>query len=239
GSIGESLQQVPNTLFSEPDITYQVKGFGDFSMIPADHFKPSNLSPLLLQLPKKVVPFAQWLIGQKNWIIKTLSECYLRIGKAQASFLLDLIPQNLTLLPITRLRDEFASPYHLSTYCRLLQNRSVKIMALTCTRWFPLAFLLPTKEEIAKYHWVPIFNGAMKDELESKTAISDEDLSTMIRGVTRRTIAKHRQSANIPPHWVRQEAYNKGKDTPYRIPFEIELFLQEDLSIDVPPTSRD
>src|SRR5262245_30539464 len=75
GSIGESLQQVPNILFSEPDITYHVKGFGDFSMIPADHFKPSNLSPLLLQLPKKVVPFAQWLIGQKHWIIKTVSEC--------------------------------------------------------------------------------------------------------------------------------------------------------------------
>ena len=29
-------------------------GFGNFSMIPAAHFKPSNPNLLLLQLPKKV-----------------------------------------------------------------------------------------------------------------------------------------------------------------------------------------
>jgi hypothetical protein len=70
----------------------------------------------------------------------------------------------------------------------------------------------------------------MRDELKSRTAVSDADLSTLIRGVARRTIAKYRDRAKIPDRLGRQEAYNKGRDTPYRIPLEIDLFLQEDWS---------
>src|SRR5262249_55608222 len=60
GIIGESLQQVrnPNSLVFEPDITYHVRGFGNFSIIPAAHFRPSSPNLLLLQLPKKVIGFA-------------------------------------------------------------------------------------------------------------------------------------------------------------------------------------
>lgn len=114
GIIGKSLQQVrnPNSLVFEPDITYHVWGFGNFSMIPAEHFKPSNPSLLLLQLPKRVTGFARWLIGQKNWIIKTLSDCYLQIGKTQAAFLLDLHPHHLTELPISKIGDKLELPYH-------------------------------------------------------------------------------------------------------------------------------
>lgn len=70
----------------------------------------------------------------------------------------------------------------------------------------------------------------MRDELKSRSAVSDDDLSTLVRGVARRTIAKYRDTAKIPPQLGRQETYNKGRDTPYRIPLEIELFLQEDWS---------
>src|SRR5262245_4996600 len=136
GIIGESLQQVrnPNSLLFEPDITYQVWGFGNFSMIPAAHFKPATPNLLLLQLPKKIIGFARWLIGQKNWIIKTLSDCYFRIGKTQAAFLLDLQPHHLTELPVSKIKDKLDLPYNASTYFRLLKNRSVKVTLPHVTR---------------------------------------------------------------------------------------------------------
>jgi|SRR5262245_20984615 len=128
------------------------------------------------------------------------------------------------------MKDKLDLPYNASTYFRLVKNRSVKVTLPHVTRLFPILFLLPTREEIHTYYWIPTFNMVMRNELKSRTAASDEDLSILVRGVARRTIAKYRDLANIPDHWGRQEAYNKGRDTSYRIPLEIELFLREDWS---------
>ena len=80
--VGESLKPgKAEPFFAYPDITYKVRGYGDFSIVPADHFKPSAAELKLLQLQKKVVPFARWLVNQKNWVVKTLEACYFAIGK--------------------------------------------------------------------------------------------------------------------------------------------------------------
>jgi hypothetical protein len=70
----------------------------------------------------------------------------------------------------------------------------------------------------------------MRDELASKRAISDDDISVLIKGVARRTIAKLREAKKIPARHVRQKSYDSGRDAPYAITLSIELFLQKDLS---------
>jgi hypothetical protein len=213
-----------------PDVTFEVTGFGVFSITPAEHFKPSSPELLLLQVPKSVAGFAQWLISQKNWILKTLGDCYFRIGKAQAAFLLSLHPDHLRELSISSVANALGLPHHSSTYFRLLKNRSVRVSAPHVARTIPINFLLPNKEQIAMYYWVPTFDRVMRDELAARTALSDEDLSVLIKHVARRTVAKYRELANIPSRPGRQEAYNKGRGKPYRISLEIERFLQEDWS---------
>ena len=112
GAVGESLKQVDRrSTIAEPDITYQVRGYSDFSIIPAEHFQPTDPQLLTIQLPKKLIPFARWLMGQKNWIVTTLGDCYVRIGKAQASYLLRLDPGQLVELPVSKIKDKLNLPY--------------------------------------------------------------------------------------------------------------------------------
>jgi DNA-directed RNA polymerase specialized sigma54-like protein len=205
----------------------------------AEHFQPSPPSVSLLQLPRTVMSFGQWLIGQKNWMVRTLGDLYYQIAKAQSAFLLELHFQSLTELPITLLKERFSLPYHESTYSRLLQNRCVKIISPGATRVLPIRFLLPKREEIAMYNWFPRFNRAMENELVSKTAVSDNDLATVIKSVSRRTVTKQRQLANIPTRLERQEEYESGRRSAYRLSTEIELFLEKDwLSNDAQPSNE-
>ncbi len=40
GAVGESLKQVKRqSIMAEPDITYQIRSYGDFSILPAEHFQ--------------------------------------------------------------------------------------------------------------------------------------------------------------------------------------------------------
>jgi hypothetical protein len=70
----------------------------------------------------------------------------------------------------------------------------------------------------------------MKDELASRRAVSDDDISVLIKGVARRTIAKQRVAANIPAQLERQKSYEEGCDIPYVVVLPIDLFLEKDLS---------
>jgi hypothetical protein len=231
GIVGESFKHSgPNTVISEPDITYDVRGFGNFTIVAADHFQATAPQLQLIQLPTRLIPFARWLMGQKNWIVQTLYSCYFEIGKYQAGFLLTMDPRNLLELPFTHLPSKLNLPYHMSTYYRLLQTRSVRIVTESRTRVFPIACLLPSASDISKYHWIRTFNEIMKDELASKTAVSDDDISVLIKGVARRTIAKHREAANIPARFERQKSYDEGRDTPYAIVLPIDPFLEKDFS---------
>jgi hypothetical protein len=228
GIMGDTIEQFePSTGLPAPDITYDVRGFGSFSMLPADHFQPAAPALELIQLPTRLIPFARWLMGQKNWIVQTLHDCYFAIGKHQAAFLVRPDPRNLLELPLTHIPHRLNLPYHVSTYFRLLNHRSIKIATDGKQIVLPISCLLPTKTEVSKYYWIPKFNQIMKDELASKTAVSDDDISVLIRGVARRTIAKHREAANIPALPQRQKSYDDGRNTPYIISLPIELFLQE------------
>jgi hypothetical protein len=239
GPLGSTLEQVGSKhILMSPDVTYDVRGFGEFSLIPANHFKPSDPQLLLLQVPKTVAGFGNWLIGQKNWIIKALGECYFRIGKAQAGFLLELDARKLIEMPITRLKNKLGLPYEASTYWRLLHSRSVKIRSSNRSRTLPVRLLLPTRDEILQYDWIPQFNRVMRDELAAKTAVSDADLSVLVRGVARRTIQKYREAAGIPARWGRQAAYCEGRELPYRIHIEIEAFLREDFGSEPHPNPK-
>ncbi len=216
GAVGESLRQADQrSSLAAPDITYQVRGYGDFSIIPAEHFQPTGPQLLTLQLPKTLIPFARWLLGQKDWIVRTLGDCYVAIGKAQAAYLLRLDPRQLVELPVSKITDKLGLRYNTTTYWRLFQNRSVRIVSPEGTRLLPLSFLLPTRDDIQKYHWIPKFDSLLKEECVSKRAFSDDEMARRLGLVARRTIAKYRQLANIPSHVDRQKAYNAGREQPF------------------------
>ena len=216
GAVGEGLRQVDQrATLTAPDITYQVRSYGDFSIIPAEHFQPTGPQLLTLQLPKTLIPFARWLLGQKNWIVGTLGDCYVAIGKAQAAYLLRLDPRQLVELPVSKITDKLGLRYNTTTYWRLFQNRSVRIVSPEGTRLLPLSFLLPTRDDIQKYHWIPKFDSLLKEECVSKRAFSDDEMAQRLGLVARRTIAKYRELANIPTHGVRQKAYNAGREQPF------------------------
>lgn len=201
GVVGESLRQADRkSIIAEPDITYHVRGYGDFSIVPAMHFQPTGPELLTIQLPKTLIPFARWLMGQKNWIIKTLTDCYFAIGKTQAAFLISLDPSALVELPISKIRDKLRLRYDTSTYWRLLHNRSVNIVSPAGDRFVPVSYLLPTNDDILKYQWIPRFNALMQEEYLSRTACSDHELARRLGMVARRTIAKYRDRGNIPGH---------------------------------------
>ena len=213
GAVGESLRQADErSSLAAPDITYQVRGYGDFSIIPAEHFRPTGPQLLTLQLPKTLIPFARWLLGQKNWIVRTLGDCYVAIGKAQAAYLLRLDPRQLVELPVSKITDKLGLRYNTTTYWRLFQNRSVRIVSPEGTRLLPLSYLLPTRDDIRKYHWIPKFDSLLEEECVSKRAFSDDEMARRLGLVARRTIAKYRQLANIPSHVDRQKAYNAGRE---------------------------
>ncbi len=154
-------------------------------------------------------------MGQKNWIVRTLGDCYVAIGKAQAAYLLRLDPRQLVELPVSKIKDELELPYDTTTYWRLFQNRSVRIVSPEGTRILPLSYLLPARDEIRKYHWIPKFESLLEQECVSKRSLSDDELARRLGLVARRTIAKYRQLANIPTHLDRQRAYNAGRDKPF------------------------
>ncbi len=112
-------------------------------------------------------------MGQKNWIVKTLGECYFAIGKAQAAFLFTLDPGQLVELPLSHIREKLNLPYDTSTYWRLFQNRSVKIDSPEGNGIFPISYLLPTRDDIRRYQWIPQFNSLLEEECVSKNSYSD------------------------------------------------------------------
>jgi hypothetical protein len=218
GAVGDSLTQAKRISgIAEPDITYQVRGYGDFSMIPAKHFQATAPQLLTIQLPKKLIPFARWLMGQKNWIVSTLSNCYSAIGHAQAAFLFTLDPRQLVELPLNKIKAKLDLPYDTSTYWRLFQTRSVRIDSPQGNRIFPISYLLPTIDDIRKFEWIPLVNSVLIEECALKKAYSDDELAQRVRLVARRTIAKHRVLANIPNQSGRQKSYRAGRQEPFTI----------------------
>ena len=96
---------------AQPDVSYAVMGYGDFSIKHSEHFKKIEPGFKTLLVPRNVQPFLRWLINQRNWIADSLLQVYLAIGKKQADFLFYLEPQQLVVLPRARLPSETGTDY--------------------------------------------------------------------------------------------------------------------------------
>jgi hypothetical protein len=217
--------KVDSSKMALPDITYLVRGYGDFAIVPSHHFRPSSLGLELLQLAGKVRSFALWLVGQKNWAIKTSFECYAKLGKKQAAFLFSLVPSELVELNKSNLSEALGLPHHASTYYRLLRNRTVAIDSHSGMVTLPVRYLLPRREEVMAYALLPQLNEVMKEEAITKEALSDQMISKVVRCISRRTVAKYRDLASIPTSSVRQREYNSGKKESFKFSTAIEAYL--------------
>jgi hypothetical protein len=227
-SLGELFEsRVDSSKLALPDITYVVRGYGDFAIVPSQHFRSSSLGLQLLQLPGKARSFALWLVGQKNWAIKTSTECYANLGKKQAAFLFSLMPSDLVELSRSNLSEALGLPHHASTYYRLLRNRTVAIDSHNGMITLPVRYLLPRREEVIAYGLLPQLNEVLKEEAITKEALSDQMISKIVRRISRRTIAKYRDLASMPTSSVRQRAYGSGKKEPFRFSAAIEAYLPE------------
>ncbi|MBS3096802.1 hypothetical protein J4480_05165 [Candidatus Woesearchaeota archaeon] len=223
---GDVLEaKVDDKTMALPDITYHVRGYGDFSMLPAEHFKPSKMELRQYQLTSDVKRLVVWLLGQRNWIVKTLEDCYLQIGKRQAGFLLKLDPSELIPLPRSNIGYLEQLPYHHSTYYRLLKNRSVCIDSQNGKVTLPVFYLLPNLDQVALYNILPSLNNVLRSEIKSGIALSDEELSKKLGKISRRAVTKYRDLAGIPPSGKRQKMYDEGVKESFRIPTSIEQYL--------------
>ncbi len=222
--------EIDKEALGQPDITYVVRGYGDFSIEPLDHFKPIPMGGRLLQLPPRAQSYAGWLVNRKNWMVKTAEEGYRRIGKKQAGFLLRLNPSELLELIKTNLSEELDLPYSYSTYYRLLKNRSVQINSPNGDAILPISLLMPTRDQVITYQRLPSLNELMEQEFRSELALGDGSLVRILRMnfncvVPRRTFTKYRELADIPDRRVRQSGYNSGMDKPFRFATLIESYL--------------
>ena len=210
---------------AQPDVSYAVMGYGDFSIKHSEHFKKIEPGFKTLLVPRNVQPFLRWLINQRNWIADSLLQVYLAIGKKQADFLFYLEPQQLVVLPRARLPSETGTDYDQSIYSRLLQGRSVRIESPNGTAVLPVGFLLPTKDHVTAYNIVPRINTVFEEEFRDKRAYSDSQIRQRVGTIARRTVAKYRLSAEIPDNRERQAQYDQGISTPYKVRMAIEAYL--------------
>lgn len=223
---GDVLEaKIDDKTMALPDVTYHVRGYGDFSILPAEHFQPSKLELKLYQLTTEVKQFVMWLNSQRNWIVKTLEECYLQIGKRQAGFLLKLDPSELVPLPLSNIDYLQELPHHPSTYYRLLKNRSVGIDSPSGKSTLPVFYLLPNINQVVLYSILPNLNDMLRNEFESGIALSDEKVSKKIGKISRRAITKYRILVGIPSSAERQKLYDRGVEEPFRICTSIEPYL--------------
>ncbi|MEK6984348.1 MAG: hypothetical protein AABX33_07275 [Nanoarchaeota archaeon] len=219
--IANSIEHV----IAQPDISYIVRGYGDFSIRPSEHFTKMVPGLRALQVPKNVQHFLKWLINQRNWVIESLLQIYSVIGKKQAGFLLYLDPKHLVVLPRVQLPFETETNYTSSTYSKLLQGRSVKIESYNGTAVLPVTFLLPIQYHVMEYNTIPRLNTVFEEELAKKKAYSDSQIKQKVGTIARRTVTKYRLSAEIPDRSERQAQYNEGRLMPYRATLTIEAYL--------------
>jgi len=209
-----------------PDITYDVRRYGDFIMIPGDHFKPVESGIELSQLPVRTRALAKWLIKEKSWIIQTLSEAYQEIGKEQAGFMLVLDPRRFNVLTQLDLVKKLGNNYSPGTYSRLFKNKTVRINAPNDkTAVLPVGFLLPNGDNIRAYNAIPNLNAYFEQEIRSGDALSDENIANRVGGLARRTVTKYRNLAGIPHKFERKGQYASYRTDPFRIATAVESYL--------------
>ena len=230
--IGGLEAEIDKEALGQPDLTYVVKGYGNFSIEPWEHFKPTPIGGRLLQLPPKAKSYAGWLVTQKNWMVRTAEEGYRRIGKRQAGFLFRLNPLELLELIKTNLSEELDLPYSYSVYYRLLKNRSVQISSPNGEAILPISLLMPTRNQVITYQRLPNLNELIKQEFISGSALGDGKLVYILKKdfncvVPTRTFTKYRELADIPDRSVRQSEYNSGRTEPFRFATLIEAYLQK------------
>ena len=132
----------------------------------------------------------------------------------------------LVELPVSGLPAKLNLPYNSSTYFRLLRNRSIKISSSNGIGMLPVFYLLPTRDQVLRYQWVPKINSILDEEFGSKHSYSDAYISERVGGVSRRAIATYRDLASVPPHGARKKAYNSGLKEPYKIATPIEAYIR-------------
>lgn len=212
---------------SAPDVTYKPKEEYSFSIEYAPHFaKVTKLD--LVQLPPKTRGFLAWLSRQKDWMIKSLGEAYSVIGKKQSRFLFDLDPKDLLPFHENLLANE--TGYHVSTWNRLLRNRSVGISSEKEIVILPVRALMPTPDACRFYNVLPYINEALEDEFSQRVVLSDEKISEQIRrkgvAISRRAITKHRVNAGIPNSRERKRIYEDGlQNEPYKIHTALQSYI--------------
>ncbi|MBI3027405.1 hypothetical protein HYY70_04780 [Candidatus Woesearchaeota archaeon] len=213
-----------------PDIIYVVREDGGFSIAPAEHFKISDLQDLQIEwIPPtpKVSKMAEWINGQKSWIVGALNQCYTAIGEHQAGFLLSLSPERLLPLHHSMLGSELGLPYSNPTLFRLLRRRKVGIKAPSGSAVLPVRYLTPSKDLAVLYSAVPMLNAILVREFAGKNAITDEAMQREIGFVCERTIINYRKYAGIPNARERQKAYDHGASKPFSFRLSIDAYLNK------------
>lgn len=226
-SVDLARVEQPKTGTLNPDVTYVAHGYGDVSIRAANHFRAYTPRMELVQLPVHARAVLTQLIRNRNWMVQVLAECYKSIADKQAGFLYSLDLGQLNMFTLDRLGFEVGRDYNISTYSRLLQNRTIAIESDNGHATIPIRFLLPDRDNIIAYGIIPKLNRCLEAELEKGVPCSDDQIARMTgTGIATRTVAKYRQQAGIPDKQGRLAEYLLGRTEPYKIVPAIDLYIE-------------
>ncbi len=204
------------------------------------------LKPPVRQLAGELGAFHNWLREQREWLGETLRSTYEFVAAEQQAFIETLNPFLLVPMPLESVSRFSQLGYSPSTYSRVLGRRTVEIISSGSSIVLPARFLVSTAATLRQYagaYWV---NGALKHEVGLRSALSDEGIAQWIRQrngplLARRTIARYRGEAEIPPQSERDEAFRTGRNEAFAIHFDWEPWLPEQVAatpLDSAPRAR-
>jgi hypothetical protein len=105
-----------------------------------------------------------------------------------------------------------------STIYRALSNRYIQAESIRGRKEIINSKdLIVTPDDLKKFIALPVLNGVMKEEFGIGIAYSDSEIIGKYPGLARRTIAKYRQTSDIPPANIRNQEYaNAQRTEPYQ-----------------------
>ncbi len=185
----------------------------------SDKILPRKPELTMEQIPaeyKKTKQLYQQLEHFREWSNKAAREGYLALADIQREFINSLEPTRKNICDLVKLGATLN--LHKSTVYRLYRGRYVIIENHERSNkvFLPTKELICSKTGLLKIQRIHALNAYFREEAKTGTGLSDTDIAGKVRFI-RRTIAKHRNDADIPCGDDRTKAYQENPSTVYQI----------------------
>jgi hypothetical protein len=165
--------------------------------------------PGLTEVPKDLRWLYKPLCFVRAWMLSCRKSLYEAVAAYQSDFLITWSPRRLKPLNVSDVSRALNLPYHATTYSRMTLGRRARLITGQRSALIDVRVLFPTVEDLVKYRAISKINLELQHEWQQRKALSDSKIASVV-GIARRTVAKYREEAALPPAHVRQKAYRDG-----------------------------